>query len=204
MTATAEKLFEDQVGPENGKRSAWQGDFDPSTETQSPTVLRRPNLGPKQLKTLMSEQQLESCGLRFMSYAAEEWLVPIDSHPLVNDRLSSSWLESLRERIRELNAISADEDLNFNEQSAAEALEFSENLNSSRRPSAFLVGNGNIRLLWTRDGEQVGLQFKGNKIIQYVIFVRRGDTIATHMGMDDSATIMKQISALGVRRLLNV
>ncbi|CAN0119650.1 unnamed protein product [Phaeothamnion confervicola] len=51
-------------------------------------------------------------------------------------------------------------------------------LKLAHRPAIFLLDNGNFRALWRDENnkQQVGLQFLGNETVQYVIFVREGQT----------------------------
>jgi hypothetical protein len=73
------------------------------------------------------------------------------------------------------------------------------------RPFISLLDNGNLRALWKNEfGEQIGLQFLGNKQIQYVLFARRGENvpIARSAGRDTLANIRTQIQASNLGHLL--
>jgi hypothetical protein len=73
------------------------------------------------------------------------------------------------------------------------------------RPYITLLDNGNLRALWKNsEGEQIGLQFRGSKEVQYVLFARRqnGDFIARASGRDTLANIGRQIDAHELRRLM--
>jgi hypothetical protein len=52
---------------------------------------------------------------------------------------------------------------------------FLDPLTLARRPGVFLLDNGNFRLLWKNNDskEQVGLQFLGEGIVQFVMFAKR-------------------------------
>ena len=163
----------------------------------------RPLFSPKTARTLLSDKQLELHGLCYMIDAdAQSWIIPNDADNLVDVRPSSAWIDDLCSRISDLKEISIEEELPYNEKSAQDSIDFAKSINSSVKPSAFLIGNGNIRLLWLKNNEQIGLQFLGDGLVQYVMFARREKQIAPHMGSDDTETITRQISALGLRHLL--
>ncbi len=165
--------------------------------------VRRWNV-PKSYKTLLSPADLEWCGLAvYDDTEAQSWLVRTDADRLAEEPASTVWLERLIERVRELKELSADEDLAFSQSSADEAIGFAKGIRAYRLPSAFLLGNGNVRLLWTSGKAQIGLQFLGGGTIQYVMFADRLAGTATHMGTDDGDTILRQISVLGLRHLLS-
>jgi hypothetical protein len=75
----------------------------------------------------------------------------------------------------------------------------------TRRPLVTLLDNGNLRVLWRNaEGEQIGLQFRGNKQVQYVLFARRqtGNFIARSSGRDTLANIGRQIDVNDLARLM--
>jgi hypothetical protein len=157
-----------------------------------------------EINTLMSSAQLQSHGLHLhRDQDANDWLIPLDADTLVKARPSAGWFSQLAGRVDELRVIAADEELPFCKASAEQALQFARGINASRRPSAFLVGNGNVRLLWTLGAEQIGLQFKDAGIVQYVMIAHRSGQIAQHMGTDDADVVRRQIAAVGLRHLLN-
>lgn len=70
-------------------------------------------------------------------------------------------------------------------------------LSFTKRPSIFLQDNGNFRILWKNEiKEQVGLQFLGNGVIQFVTFSqrRRPDMMSRVAGIDTFAGISQKIS----------
>ena len=91
------------------------------------------------------------------------------------------WLNDMDRRIVELRETAADEELPYENHSAAAARAFCEHHGRSIRPSIFLVGNGNVRLVWENDqDEQIGLQFRADRAkVQCILFKRRDDGIAT-------------------------
>lgn len=180
----------------------WELDHDDTAPSKpSPAARTQRAFNPAQLRTLMSEKQLMTHGLRVFDHAARAWLIPLDADMLEGERPAADWYDGLADRIDELRAIAAEEELPFVEASAREALAFANELNATSRPGAFLVGNGCVRLLWAADPEQIGLQFKGDGTIQYVLFARRPAQVATHMGTDDKETILRQVTAVGLRHL---
>lgn len=180
----------------------WELEHDDTAPSRpSPAARTQRAFDPAQLRTLMSEKQLMTHGLRVFDHAARSWLIPLDADMLEDERPAANWYEGLADRIDELRAIAAEEELPFIESSAREALTFAKELNATSRPGAFLVGNGCVRLLWAADPEQIGLQFKGDGTIQYVLFVQRAGQVATHMGGDNKETILRQVTAVGLRHL---
>jgi hypothetical protein len=74
-----------------------------------------------------------------------------------------------------------------------------------QRPAIFLLENGNLRALWRNDhNEQVGLQFLGDELVQYVIFFRRKrkPVILREAGIDLLSEIRTKISATNSEHLL--
>jgi hypothetical protein len=158
---------------------------------------------PLALKTLMTERQLQDCGLDLVGQKdVQQWLVPRDMFDVREDAASPSWFDDFLSRITDLREIAKDEEGLFNEESAKEGERFASKLTTHRRPSVFLVANGNLRLLWASDaGEQIGLQFIGNSEVQYVLMARRDEKIATVMGVDRVDAIMRYINAAGLAQL---
>lgn len=154
------------------------------------------------IQTLLSEPQLHARGLRLFPHDASMWLVDFDADLLEGEKPCAKWEESLSERIAELRGIADDEAMPFSEESAREADAFARELNATRRPGAFLLANGNVRLLWDNGQEQIGLQFMGDGTVQYVMFARRGLRTATAMGGDEIGAVSRHITAIGLRHLL--
>lgn len=75
------------------------------------------------------------------------------------------------ERIDELHACAAADNEPFSETSHADLRRFLSNLPFVRKPSIFLLENGNLRAVWKNDqNELIGLQFIGGGAIQFVSF----------------------------------
>ncbi len=117
--------------------------------------------------------------------------------------LKPNWLESFEKRLNQLKTLSKDEDLSFNKLSSVCARNFVQKTAAYARPSIFLLTNGNIRLLWENSqNEQVGLQFMGNKQIQYVIFVQRDGLMAELMGVDKIVGVQRLLKDQGIRKIV--
>jgi hypothetical protein len=73
----------------------------------------------------------------------------------------------------------------------------------ARRPSVFLLENGNVRALWLNDKkEQVGLQFLGEEEVQFVIFALRPSLMARERGIESLAAMLSRVRSSGVAHLL--
>lgn len=85
--------------------------------------------------------------------------------------LSDSLELSVLARVQELFELSIDEKLPFNQASKYHLFLFLNKLKWNIRPSVFLVGNGNLRLLWLeeRDLRQVGIQILPDGTLQCVL-----------------------------------
>ena len=74
-----------------------------------------------------------------------------------------------------------------------------------RRGSLVLIDNGNLRLMWKDDqGTQLGLQFLGDELVQYVVFKRRRATkhISRVAGRDALDGVKRQIDAFELESLV--
>jgi hypothetical protein len=161
---------------------------------------------PKRMdvSTLLTEHQLQDCGLTLAGAEnAQRWLVPISLGNAAHQPSRADWMSELNARIEQLKEIAEEENLPFSQVSADQALSFVLQLNGSRRPSAFLIGNGNVRLVWSsQKGEQVGLQFLGNGEVQFVLIARREQNLSTSMGTDLPDAVMRFIAAAGLSHLV--
>lgn len=93
----------------------------------------------------------------------------------------------------------------INPLSEKDMIEFLKSRIFVRRPFITLLDNGNLRAIWkSADGEQIGLQFRGNKTVQYVLFSRREDVdiMARSAGRDTVGTIWRQIEMHKLERLM--
>ena len=93
----------------------------------------------------------------------------------------------------------------FSESSLADLRSFLGTLQLIERPSNFLLDNGNLRVLWRNNAqEQVGLQFLGNGVVQFVMFAQRKNPpmMSRIAGTDVLQTIRKRIADNDSDRLL--
>jgi hypothetical protein len=172
------------------------------------------------LRTMLSDTDLEAGGLmvakvpagnvidlsavfnrvRDTRFLHEGWLM---HHPVNHMTPPPGWLDSFDRRVDELREVAAEEELPFSESSATAARAFCEHHGRSIRPSIFLVGNGNVRLVWENDeGEQIGLQFRADRSrVQCILFKRREDGISTITVMETNSGL---IQLLAGNRLLHL
>lgn len=74
-----------------------------------------------------------------------------------------------------------------------------------RRGRLVLLENGNLRAVWSGGNDaHIGLQFLNERLIQYVIFARRGpdEPVSRVAGRDTMEGIMRQIDAFDLRGIL--
>jgi len=109
--------------------------------------------------------------------------------------LSPDWIRNVQDRIRKLRSFAAEDGVVVSEESFSDALGFAKRLPRSVevQPGTFLLDNGNFRFLWNARRQQIGLQFLGNGLIQYVLFVKDGERISTIMGQASEALAMEII-----------
>jgi len=67
------------------------------------------------------------------------------------------------------------------------------------------VDNGNLRATWKDEkGNHVGLQFLGNRFIQYVIFHHRSTgQVSRVAGCDSENGVRRQLQALDLQHLVS-
>jgi hypothetical protein len=201
MSSSTAYIYGEVDAAEDIGASDWLSQRDDKTSSQAPVQLR-PKFKALMVNTLLSEVQLNNRGLLLHPHESETWLIDIDADTLTGRPRHEQWQDLLIGRFNELRELAAEEGLPFSEKSAAYALQFALKIVASVRPGAFLLGNGNVRLLWSRKSEQIGLQFLTDGSVQFVLFASRGDRIATLMGDDGSGEILRHISSAGLRHLL--
>ncbi len=84
---------------------------------------------------------------------------------------------------------------------------FIESIPFVRRGSLFLMDNGDLRVVWDDDEDNlVGLQFLGNSLIRYVIFKRRTEDkpVSRVAGRDTLKGVNTQIEAFKLETLLSL
>ena len=110
----------------------------------------------------------------------------------------------LANRIDNLLEIGGSEGIVHSESSLLELIAFLLEEPSPRQPSLFLLDNGNFRCVWRdRNGEQLGLQFRGNGIAQWVAFARAGDEELTSSGSVPIANVGSLVQSLGLGQILH-
>jgi hypothetical protein len=106
-------------------------------------------------------------------------------------------------RIRLLRIESFLESVPFSESSLTDFEAFYRENSPRKKPAIFLTDTGNIRALWKVGEEQIGLQFLGNREIQFVIFSTRANSKAMNRlaGNIGQGAIMGFARAASVDRL---
>ena len=110
-----------------------------------------------------------------------------------------------RERIKELIIDASFDGICLNKDSERDFWDFLKPQGFFMKGKLYLLDNGNIRALWKNEiGEQIGLQFLGNKTAQYVIFKHRSETnmISRVCGRDSIKGIRHQIEAFDLDNLI--
>lgn len=109
-----------------------------------------------------------------------------------------------QERVDRLRNIAADEGLEISIDSERDLWSFLDSLDFTRRPYLVLLDNGNLRAVWKNaEREQIGIQFTGQGLVQYVLFsLRLPDRfMARASGRDTPKNIWRQIEAHDLWRL---
>jgi hypothetical protein len=119
--------------------------------------------------------------------------------------LPCAWLAKFKKRLDALREFAAEDDIVVSEASVEQAFCFAAKLRDVAQPDTFLLGNGNIRLLWLNtEKEQVGLQFLGDGRAQYICFRKTGKRLETTMGDRDCTALMPFISGLGLMHVMQL
>lgn len=140
--------------------------------------------------------------------AAEPYLDPSEQHARKQEDTAQKHLKAARAakaRIQELKTDARAEGHPVSTASEEDLLAFLDGYVFTRRPFITLLDNCNLRALWKNDaGEQIGIQFRGGKQVQYVFFARREgqDFMARVSGRDSLSDIGRQIEALDLVRLM--
>jgi hypothetical protein len=93
----------------------------------------------------------------------------------------------------------------FNAPSERDFVHFVNSHHQLRRPSIFLVDNGNLRAVWKNAaGLHLGLQFLGGAQVQFVIFAKRSDAtdVVRSAGRDTLKGIERQITSFDLAELV--
>ena len=194
----------------------------PSVKLNAP----RPQARIRTLRTVVSDTDLEAADFMVASSPASNVIDRPDSSRREFAKLSSgidflhdgwlvhrpanhvtpppSWLGDFERRLEELREAAVEEAVPFSEESAATARAFCEHHGRSIRPSVFLVGNGNVRLVWENDeDEQIGLQFRADRArVQCILFKRRHDGISAITVMETNGGVMDLLTGNRLLHLL--
>ena len=112
----------------------------------------------------------------------------------------------IQERLRELHADASRSGEPFSPSSLADLTGFVESIIPlTHRPSIFLLDNGNLRAVWRNAAkEQVALQFLGQGVVQFVIFIQRQQPpmMSRTAGTDALANIRARIIEGDCARLI--
>ncbi len=84
---------------------------------------------------------------------------------------------------------------------------FMDSLPLLKKPRIFLLDSGHLRAVWKGEqGEQIGLQFMGSGIVQYVIFAKHTEFQAHRRGYgrDTIEGVLRHISAFETEDLISV
>jgi hypothetical protein len=114
--------------------------------------------------------------------------------------------QSILTRLKDLHASAADEDMTINPDSEWDFRRYIlEQMRPIRRPAVTLLENGNLRAFWSdASGQQVGLQFRGDGWVQYVLFARTmpDQTLATSVGRKTFGAALESVRQMGLYGLI--
>ena len=112
-----------------------------------------------------------------------------------------------RNRIEVLRSDAQLDGFAMNEVSEVDFWSFIESISFAQKAGLVLLDNGNLRAVWKgENGSYLGLQFLGNRLVEYVIFKRRQATkyVSRVAGRDTIEGIKKQILASDLTVLMDV
>ena len=112
-----------------------------------------------------------------------------------------------RNRIEVLRSDAQRDGFAMNVVSEVDFWSFIESISFAQKAGLVLLDNGNLRAVWKgENGSHLGLQFLGNRLVEYVIFKRRQATkeVLRVAGQDTVEGIKRQICAFDLTALMNV
>jgi hypothetical protein len=155
-----------------------------------PLILVRPHRQVNHA-TSIATQAMDGPADRYLAQLAER-----------RRRESQVWM-AVAERLQELRYDAESSGGPVSESSVQDFRYLLRKAQPARRPSIFLLDNGNIRALWLNDKkEQVGLQFLGEGEVQFVIFVQRPTLMARDHGTEMLSAMFGRICSSGAAHLL--
>ncbi|MDE2797584.1 MAG: hypothetical protein OXI94_02840, partial [Gemmatimonadota bacterium] len=95
----------------------------------------------------------------------------------------------------------------MNEVSEVDFWSFIESISFAQKAGLVLLDNGNLRAVWKdENGIHLGLQFLGNRLVEYVVFKRSQATkdVSRVAGRDTIEGIKRQMRAFDLTALMNV
>ncbi len=120
-------------------------------------------------------------------------------------KISNGIIQHIKLRVEKLKSEARLENDLFNDDSARDLIQFIKNHPYSRKPSVFLVDNGNLRAVWKDEsGNHFGMQFLGKSNAQYVIFSKRdnAENVSRVAGRDNLQGVALQVNALEINDLI--
>ena len=115
--------------------------------------------------------------------------------------------QTYRLRIEDLRGDAEHDGFTVNEDSEMDFWSFIISMPFACEAEVVFLDNGNLRLIWDdEDGNHFGLQFLGDRMLQYVIFQRRRGTnhISRVAGRDTFDGVKRQVRAFELETLLQV
>ena len=113
--------------------------------------------------------------------------------------------QAYRVRIQALREAAAQDGTAVNTASEKDFWRFVESEPFMRKGNLVLLDNGNLRTIWTdASGNQLGLQFLGSGMVQYVVFKRRLAAVAVSRaaGRDSLEGVRRVVQAYDLRTLI--
>ena len=110
-------------------------------------------------------------------------------------------------RIEALRSEAALDGFSVNAASEEDFWSFVESISFAQKAGLVLMDNGNLRAVWKGENSiHLGLQFLGNRFVEYVIFKRRQATrdVSRVAGRDTIDGIKRQIRAFDLTVLMDV
>ena len=112
-----------------------------------------------------------------------------------------------RNRIEVLRSDAQRDGFAMNEVSEVDFWSFIESISFAQKAGLVLLDNGNLRAVWKdENGIHLGLQFLGNRLVEYVVFKRSQATkdVSRVAGRDTIEGIKRQMRAFDLTALMNV
>jgi len=108
-------------------------------------------------------------------------------------------------RIEVLRSEASIDGFSVNAASEEDFWSFVKSISFAQKAGLVLLDNGNLRAVWKgENGSHLGLQFLGNRLVEYVIFQRRRATrnVSRGAGRDTIEGIKRQIQAFDLTELV--